>query len=424
MMNRLAHSALQQCRRSGMNKVYSTTTKLQQSNYSVYAWGTCTHDSIPLLQADKEASAGNQGGGLLSSSKTVFDHPKEIDMMSILGLDESKGLKVTDYACGKDNSAVILSDGTCYTWGCNDQGQLGQGHSNHISTPTLVEMSTTTPLSSISLHTVFSACVSAEDKDLYTFGFNGSAFKGGMGFLGHGDEHSYHTPKLVESLVEDGCAVAHVGVGESHMTVLTTEGEVLTAGAGSYGRLGNLESIDQLYLEPVELLAGEDIAQIDVGNAYSLALTKDGIIHGWGRNDKGQLGDGGGLMVDMYAMESLPRPIEGQLEGRFVTKVSAGYGHAACITDKGEVFFWGMGQVLEPTLISSMLDKKCVDVECGQNYTLILTEEGQLYSFGKGKTGVLGHASNKNLTQPELVEGLLGKKVVKMSAGLTHCALR
>lgn len=123
------------------------------------------------------------------------------------------------------------------------------------------------------------------------------------------------------------------------MTVLTTEGEVLTAGAGSYGRLGNLESIDQLYLEPVELLAGEDIAQIDVGNAYSLALTKDGIIHGWGRNDKGQLGDGGGLMVDMYAMESLPRPIEGQLEGRFVTKVSAGYGHAACITDKGEVFF-------------------------------------------------------------------------------------
>ena len=62
-------------------------------------------------------------------------------------------------------------------------------------------------------------------------------------------------------------------------------------------------------------------------------------------------------------------------------------------------------------------------MECGQNYTLILTEDGELYSFGKGKTGVLGHANTKNLTQPELVEGLLGKKVVKMSAGFTHCAV-
>ena len=66
---------------------------------------------------------------------------------------------------------------------------------------------------------------------------------------------------------------------------------------------------------------------------------------------------------------------------------------------------------------------QCVDVECGQNYTLILTKEGELYSFGKGKTGVLGHADNKTLTQPELVEGLLGKQVVKMSAGYTHCAV-
>ncbi len=50
------------------------------------------------------------------------------------------------------------------------------------------------------------------------------------------------------------------------MTVLTTEGEVLTCGAGSYGRCGNLDSVDQLFLEPVELLAAErDVAQISGG---------------------------------------------------------------------------------------------------------------------------------------------------------------
>jgi len=66
---------------------------------------------------------------------------------------------------------------------------------------------------------------------------------------------------------------------------------------------------------------------------------------------------------------------------------------------------------------------QCIDVACGQNYTLILTEDGQLYSMGKGKTGVLGHANTSNLNEPELVEGLLDKKVVKMSAGYTHCAV-
>ena len=76
------------------------------------------------------------------------------------------------------------------------------------------------------------------------------------------------------------------------MTVLTTEGEVLTCGSGSYGRLGNMETFDQLYLEPVEMIAGDDVVQIAGGFAFSLALNKGGIIHAWGRNNEGQLGAG------------------------------------------------------------------------------------------------------------------------------------
>jgi len=53
---------------------------------------------------------------------------------------------------------------------------------------------------------------------------------------------------------------------------------------------------------------------------------------------------------------------------------------------------------------------------------VVLTDKHQLYSFGKNKTGVLGHANTKTLTQPELVEGLADKKVVSISAGATHFA--
>ena len=165
------------------------------------------------------------------------------------------------------------------------------------------------------------------------------------------------------------------------------------AGSGSYGRLGNLESTDQLFLDPVELLAGEIVKQIAGGNSFTLALTNDGVVHGFGRNDKGnestdaiwrifllfssaclpcdstvsfhvlprhagQLGTGGGMMVDMYAMSSLPTPIEGQLENRTVAKIGTGHSHSACITNRGELFIWGMNRYLEPELVTSLLHTK------------------------------------------------------------------
>lgn len=63
-----------------------------------------------------------------------------------------------------------------------------------------------------------------------------------------------------------------------------------------------------------------------------------------------------------------------------------------------------------------------VDVFCGKDYTVALDKDGKIYSFGTGKTGVLGQASVKKLNQPELVEALTDKRVETMSAGWSHVA--
>jgi alpha-tubulin suppressor-like RCC1 family protein len=102
------------------------------------------------------------------------------------------------------------------------------------------------PVAKASLGPNFSALLTTTG-DIYSFGYGGSRVNG-MGCLGQGSMDSKPTPTLVESLIEDGCLAADVQVGEYSMTVLTTEGEVLTCGSGSYGRLGNLETVDQLYL--------------------------------------------------------------------------------------------------------------------------------------------------------------------------------
>lgn len=304
--------------------------------------------------------------------------------------------------------------------GSNKNGELGIG-SEKKETIDPVHIPLPDPVAKASLGPNFSALLTTTG-DLYTFGYGGSRING-MGCLGHGNMDSHPTPTLVNSLIEDGCYASDVHCGEYSMTVLTTEGEVLTCGSGSYGRLGNLETVDQLYLEPVELMGAEDVTQIAGGFAFSLALNSGGIIHAWGRNNEGQLGTGMGLAADMYAMESLPRPIEGNLEGRNVTRIAAGHTHAAAVTSDGALFTWGMNYTHEPKLETTLLHTKIVDVACGQNYTLALDEEGRVYSMGKGKTGVLGLASTKASAYPILVEGIPEtEKVVSMSCGWAHVA--
>jgi len=399
---------------------------------ALYSWGTSAKGTIPIKKVLDEATKGKSGTSILSmggSSPTIIDHPNKIDWYESFGLAKDSTNFIQSVVCGPTATAVLLSDHTCFTFGDNSSGQLGHGHKNDILIPTKLQLPDSTSLVSNEIRTValgqyFSAFIDIKG-DLYTCGYNGSVMAEGVGCLGHGyipSEYLY-TPTLVQSLVEDGCYVSQVTVGNAHMTVLTTEGEVLTCGAGSYGRCGNFESLDQVFLEPVELLAGErDVVQIAGGKDFTLALKKDGIVFAWGRNDKGQCGTGTGLAVDMYAMELLPSPVEGLLEGRKVVKVSAGSNHAAAITDNGELFLWGMGQYFQPEYISELGHTKVVDVSCGNNYTLAVGEDGKLYSFGKGKTGVLGLASDKAAVIPTVVEGLLGREIISVSAGWSHVA--
>jgi len=235
----------------------------------------------------------------------------------------------------------------------------------------------------------------------------------------------------VESLVEDGCKVKDVTLGESHTTVLTSDGEVLTTGAANYGRLGNGEtSEDTLYFDTVEILPSEAITQIAGGESFTLALTKEGVIYGWGRNNKGQLGTGFGMAVDMYAMEQIPTPMEGdELSNRTVTKIAAGCNHGACITSGGELFWWGSSLHLEPVRVAEVLHTKIIDVECGLDYTLALSEDHDLYVWGAGKTGVLGVGPDmKKVHQAQMIKSLLSsdKEIISMSAGskLAACLVK
>jgi alpha-tubulin suppressor-like RCC1 family protein len=101
------------------------------------------------------------------------------------------------------------------------------------------------------------------------------------------------------------------------------------------------------------------------------------------------------MAVDMYAMEQVPCPIDGdELINRTVTKIAVGHSHAACITTSGELFVWGMALHLEPVRVAEVLHTKIIDLVCGNDYTMALSDDHQIYVWGKGRTGVLGVGPN------------------------------
>lgn len=393
---------------------YSSSSPISSGNTSLYTWGT--NSSGSLLQGD--------GNDSKIDSKGILWEPQPA-----VGIEHLNGKKIVDICCGHSETMIITEGGQVFVAGLNKNGQLGLGHKNPVSTLTELKVDGVEKFRKgrIGINT---GALIAENGDLYTFGFGGSALQG-IGCLGHGDGESYLTPKLVESLVEDGCQVEDVTLGESHTTVLTTEGEVLTTGASNYGRLGNGEtSEDTLYFDAVEILPGETITQIAGGESFTLALTNEGVIYGWGKNAKGQLGTGFGMAVDMYAMEQIPTPMEGdELANRTVTKIAAGTNHSACVTSGGELFWWGSSLHLEPVRVEEVLHTKIIDVACGLDYTLALSEDQELYAWGYGKTGVLGVGPDtKTLHQAQRIRSLMGSDdepqgdIVSISAGSTLAA--
>lgn len=63
-----------------------------------------------------------------------------------------------------------------------------------------------------------------------------------------------------------------------------------------------------------------------------------------------------------------------------------------------------------------------MDVGCGLDFTIAVSSEGKLHSFGKGKSGALGLATKSNIHTPALVEALADKRVVSLHVGGNHAA--
>ncbi|XP_044756400.1 E3 ubiquitin-protein ligase HERC2 [Coccinella septempunctata] len=212
----------------------------------------------------------------------------------------------------------------------------------------------------------------------------------------------------------------------NHFMALTKDGGVYSWGYGDCGRLGHGDNVSREQPTLIQALTNVDVVDIVCGSSYSAAISSSGALYTWGRGNYGCLGHGTSEHV-------LIPTIVSALSGQHVVKVACGPDdpHTLCVTLDGKVYSWGDGDFgklgrggFEGTKVPKLIDKlqnvEIVDVYCGDQFSLALSKDGKLYSWGKGEGWRVGHNKEEPVRFPELVEALQDKVVVSVSLGLGH----
>ena len=73
--------------------------------------------------------------------------------------------------------------------------------------------------------------------------------------------------------------------------------------------------------------------------------------------------------------------------------------------------------IYSPTLYSEIEGLNPIAVETGDYHTLLLTDYGDVYSFGRGSEGQLGHSSRSDERLPHLISALRHETVTAIACG-------
>ncbi|XP_068875133.1 probable E3 ubiquitin-protein ligase HERC4 isoform X4 [Aphelocoma coerulescens] len=309
--------------------------------------------------------------------------------------------RVRDVGCGLRHTVFVLDDGTVYTCGCNDLGQLG--HEKARKRPEHVGALDAQNIVAVSCGEAHTLALNDKGQ-VYAWGL---ATDGQLGLPG--TEECIRVPRNIKSLSE--IQIVQVACGYYHSLALSKGSEVFSWGQNKYGQLGlGYEYKKQTSPQMIKSLLGIPFAQIAAGGAHSFVLTLSGAIFGWGRNKFGQLGLNDDN--DRYVPTLLK-----SLRSQKVVHICCGEDHTAALTKEGGVFTFGAGgygqlghnstsHEINPRKVFELMGSVVTQITCGrQHTTAFVPSSGRIYSFGLGGNGQLGTGTTSNRKSPFTVKG-------------------
>ena len=284
------------------------------------------------------------------------------------------------YGSSATVSAAIKTDGTLWTWGQNDSGQLGLGDSIKRSSPT--QVGALTNWSNIVVNSGGNALLAVKnDGTLWSWG------NGIFGQLGHSNTSNYNSPRQVGTNT-NWSKIAFAGYTAQ---AIKTDGTMWLWGHNAYGKLGDGSTTN--ISSPGQLGSGTDWSVLSAnssGATWTGAIKTNGTLWTWGGNWQNQMGSNRSGNFN-------PNPPT-QQTGSNWSKLYVGSDHGLGIKTDGTLWGWGnnsrsqltnsMGSYASITQIGN--STTWADIGTSQYETVGLKTDGTIWGWGKNTDGMLG----------------------------------
>jgi alpha-tubulin suppressor-like RCC1 family protein len=297
-----------------------------------YCWGLSNYGQLAAA-TDSTCFSGIDTEVVQGDSVVAADKP-----CSLAPLRISSEIDFATISAGDSTGCAVSVAGRAYCWGSGLFGQIGNGHTGSVTTPTLVTSALTfTSVSAGGTH----ACGIAAGVG-YCWGHDD------FGQLGDARRINSTTPIPVVTGAGP-MSFASISAGFRHTCGIASDGTAYCWGNNEFGQLGNgTNSVSEM---PTAVAGGLRFAMISSGGDHTCGVSTTGTAYCWGDNAFGQLGigsTGGGSTVPV-AVAGVPAMarISASSGSRALDPASGGFikpngrGHTCGLTTAGAVFCWG-----------------------------------------------------------------------------------
>jgi alpha-tubulin suppressor-like RCC1 family protein len=310
-------------------------------------------------------------------------------------LDKKRSIHIV--AVGSLHTIIIDNLSNVYTFGINDEGQLGFNNRQNQPTPRLVENTETLfkadaatllskgPAPKLSIEEV--CC--GNDHTLIRTGFGRVFGWGGnrRGQLGVGNFEYCGKPKVISSLKN----VKKISCGAFHSSCIVDPGLLYVWGAAEcLGQETPVVDGTKDASVPLRLFIEKSkrVYNVCCGEFQTIASCSTGV-YSWGSNKHGELGIGDKNSRIVPTKVILPEMTDLQLQS---ASISTGGKHIAYTVD-GSLWIWGWNKygqlgngstydLLKPALVQIPSSKAIAMTMCSRKSTTVLLHSGEIYMFG------------------------------------------
>ena len=326
------------------------------------------------------------------------------------------------------HSLVIQPDGSLWAWGTNWFGQLGNGLVSDWDVPNPNPIWIMGDVVSVSASGNHSMAIRS-DGSLWSWGINEFGEIGDGTFSGTGPQDISHLSptQIMNDVVEVSASAAHGG-NAGFTLAIRSDGSLWTWGWQQQSYVSNI------FMQPTPTRIMEDVIAISAGSHHALAVQSDGSLWAWGDNRFGQLGDGTTSNHPSPISHYNPLFIMSD-----VVAVSAGAHHSMAIRSDGSLWTWGandQGQVGDGTLTRrdgdtweviennerltpTWIMDDVISISAGHSFSMAIRSDGSLWAWGtnwEGQLGVGAITGDAFILSPTKIMD----DVISVSTGLSH----